>query len=168
MAKRRPSAELIKAFEFHAKVVDLLRTRHSDWSEWEETFLLDNAQRPGDFIYSEAQWAVLNRLASYSRSFTQYNGYTVQELLGIAYRFRYDLDEDAQEFLEKLDRWKAIDLKCRQIRWLAGLARMFEPIGRDDLDYVEEEDPTSEAVDLTRPNTLESARYYSYRAVRTL
>jgi glycyl-tRNA synthetase (class II) len=111
---------------------------------------------------------VLNRLASYSRSFTQYHGYTVQELFGIAYRFRYDLDEDAQEFLEKLDRWKAIDLKRRQIRWLAGLARMFEPIGRDDLDYVEEEAPTSEAADLTGPNMLESARYYPYRAVRTL
>jgi len=167
MTKRRPSAELLKAFEFHAKAVDLLRTRHSDWSEWEETFLRDNAQRPGDFIYSEAQWAVLNRLTSYSQSFTQYNGYTVQELLGVAYRFRYDLDEDAQEFLEKLDRWKAIDLKRRQIRWLAGVARMFAPIGRDDLDYVEEEDPTLEVVDFTGPNPLESAQYYSYRAVRT-
>src|SRR4051812_7326076 len=140
MAKRRPSAELIKAFEFHAKVVDLLRTRHSDWSEWEETFLLDNAQRPADFIYSEAQWAVLNRLTSYSQSFMQYNGYTVRELLGIVYRFRCDLDEDSQEFLEKLDGWTPSDLKRRQIRWLAGCARMFEPIGRDALDHMEEED----------------------------
>jgi hypothetical protein len=159
MAKRRPSAELLKAFEFHAKLVDLLRTGHSDWSEWEETFLLDNAQRPADFIYSEAQWAVLNRLISYSQSFTQYNGYTVRELLGIVYRFRYDLDEDAQEFVEKLDRWKATDLKRRQIRCLAGYARMFAPIGRDDLDYVNEEDPTLGVVDFTGPTPLESARY---------
>jgi hypothetical protein len=46
---------------------------------------------------------------------------------------------------------KAIDLKCRQMRWLAGLVRMFAPIGRDDLDYVEEEDPTLEVVDFTGP-----------------
>jgi hypothetical protein len=159
MARGRPSAELIKALEFHAKVVDLLGTRHSDWSEWEETFLLDNARRPRDFIYSEAQWAVLNRLASYSQSFTQYNGYTVRELLGIVYRFRYDLDEDAQEFLEKLARWKPNDLKRRQIRCLAGFARMFAPIGRDDLDHVEEEDLTLEPMDFTGPNPIESARY---------
>ena len=55
-------------------------------------------------------------------------------------------DEDAQKFLETLNRWKANDLKRRQIRWLAGLARMFAAIGRDDLDYVEEEDPTLEVV----------------------
>jgi hypothetical protein len=88
-------------------------------------------------------------------------------LLGIVYRFRYDLDEDGQEFVEKLDRWKATDLKRRQIRWLASLARMFAPIGRDDLDYVEEEDPTLEVLDLTGANPLESARYYSFPAVRT-
>lgn len=159
MAKRRRSAKLLKAYEFHAKVVDLLRTRHSDWSEWEETFLLDNAQRPDDFIYSKAQWAVLPRLISYSQSFKQYNGYAVQELLGIAYQFRYDLDEDAQEFLETLNRWNATDLKRRQIRWLARLARMFADIGRDDRDYEEEEDPALEVVDFTGPNPLENARY---------
>jgi hypothetical protein len=100
-----------------------------------------------------------NRLISYSQSFTQYNGYTVRELLGIAYQFRYDLDEDAEEFLETLNRWKATDLKRRQIRWLAGLARMFADIGRDDLDYEEEEDPTLEVVDFTGPNPLENVRY---------
>jgi hypothetical protein len=159
MAKRRRSAKLLKAYEFHAKVADLLRTRHADWSEWEEAFLLDNAQRPDDFIYSEAQWAVLPRLISYSQSFTQYNGHTVQELLSIAYQFRYDLDEDAQEFLETVNRWKATDLKRRQIRLLARLARMFADIGRDDLDYEEEEDPTLGVVDFPGPNPLENARY---------
>jgi hypothetical protein len=128
-----------------------------DWSEWEETFLLDNAQRPDDFIYSEAQWAVLNRLIGYSQSFTHYNDYSVQELLTIAYQFRFDLDEDAQAFVETLHRWKATDLKRRQIKRLAGIARLFVPIGRDDLDYVEEEDPVSEVVEFTGPNPLESA-----------
>jgi hypothetical protein len=139
MAKRRQTPELIKAQEFHAKVAGLLRTRHADWDDWEETFLLDNAQRPGDYIYSEAQWSVLNRLSGYAKSFTHYNDYTVQELLAIAYPARFDLDEDAEEFLETLTRWKAADLKRRQIRRLAGIARQFVRVGYDDLDYIEEE-----------------------------
>jgi hypothetical protein len=36
---------------------------------------------------------------------------------------------------------------------------MFAAIGRDDLDYVEEEDPTLEVVDFAGPNPLENARY---------
>ena len=65
---------------------------------------------------------------------------------------------------ETLNRWKATDLKRRQIRWLAGLARMFADIGRDYLDYEEKEDPTLEVddlrdVDFTGPNPLENARY---------
>lgn len=139
MAKRRRTPKLIKAHEFHAKVVELLRTRHADWNDWEETFLLDNAQRPRDYIYSEAQWDVLNRLIAYAKSFRHYNDYTVQELLAIAYPARFDLDEDAEEFLETLTRWKATDLKRRQMRRLAGIARQFVRIGYDDLDYVEEE-----------------------------
>ena|SRR5579864_3665230 len=139
MANRRQSAKLIKAHEFHAKVVELLRTHHADWNEWEETFLLDNAQRPQDYIYSEAQWAVLNRLGPYAKSFTQYSDYTVQELLAIAYPARFDLDDDSEGFLETLTRWKATDLKRRQIRRLARIARHFVRIGYDDLDYVEEE-----------------------------
>ncbi|MEJ0078644.1 MAG: hypothetical protein WDO17_25015 [Alphaproteobacteria bacterium] len=143
MAKRR-SRELD---EFHAKVVNLLRKRHADWSEWEEIFLLDNAQRPPDFLYSEAQWAILLRLIEYSKTYKSYNGYSIQELLAIAYPFRVDLDEDAQEFLETLHRWKATELKRRQIRRLAAIARNFANVGRDDLDRVEaeQEDPALDA-----------------------
>jgi hypothetical protein len=139
MAKRPKRAELIKAREFHVRVVELLRTRHADWSDWEETFLIDNVQRPEDYIYSEAQWGVLNRLSTYAKSFTQYDGYTIQELLVVAYPARFDLDEDSQEFLETLARWKATDLKRRQIRRLAGIARQYFRVGYDDLEYVEQE-----------------------------
>jgi hypothetical protein len=139
MAKPRQTAEPIKAREFHAKAVELLRTRHADWTDWEETFLIDNAQRPRDYVYSEAQWGVLRRLSAYAKSFTHYNGYTVEELLAIAYPARFDLDEDSEEFLETLTRWKATDLKRRQIRRLAGIASQFVQIGYDDLNYVAEE-----------------------------
>jgi hypothetical protein len=62
-----------------------------------------------------------------------------------------DVDEDDQEFLETLKPWNATDLKRRQIRRLAKLARLVAPIGHDDLDWVEEEDPELEAVYFTAP-----------------
>ena len=138
MAKRKSRAQ-IKAEEFHAKVVGLLQTRHADWSEWEETFLLDNVQRPDGFEFSDAQWEVLKRLIRCAKAFTHYAEYKVHELLAIAYPFRFDLDEDGQEFLETILRWKATDLKLRQIRRLAGIARMFATIERDDLDDLPED-----------------------------
>ena len=133
MAKRR-RRELIEADQFHATVVRLLRVRHADWTEWEDTWLLDQAQRPPDYIYSDDQRRILNQLIVYSKSFTHYAGYTVQELLKIAYPRRFDIDEDGQEFLEMIQRWGATHLKLRQIRRLAGICRIFEPIARDTLD----------------------------------
>jgi hypothetical protein len=58
----------------------------------------------------------------------------VPELIAIAYACRFDLDEDGQDFAEKLHAWAAIDLKRRQIKRLAGICRHFESIGYDTLD----------------------------------
>ena len=132
MAKRR-KRELVESDRFHAAVVSLLRVRHSDWTEWEETWLLDNAQRPQDYLYSEDQRRILKELISFSKSHGSYAGYTVQELAEIAWRGRYDVDEDAQEFIETVRRWNATELKLRQIRRLAGIARIFERVGRDQV-----------------------------------
>jgi hypothetical protein len=68
-------------------------------------------------------------LQSYARSFTEYANYTVPELIAIAYAYRFDLDEDGQDFVEKLHAWGAIYLKRRQIKWLAGICRHFESVG---------------------------------------
>jgi hypothetical protein len=130
MAKRR-RRELVASDRFHAAVVSLLRVRHSDWTEWEETWLLDNAQRPQDYIYSDDQRRILNQLIACSKSYGSYAGYTVAELLEIAWRDRYDVDEEAQEFIETIRRRNANELKLRQIRRLAGIARIFECVGRD-------------------------------------
>jgi hypothetical protein len=73
-------------------------------------------------------------LQSYAKSFTEYAGYTVPELIAIAYVCRFDLDEDGQELIEKLHVWRATDLKRRQIKRLAGICRRFEKVGRDTLD----------------------------------
>ena len=55
MAKRR-RRELIEADRFRATVEPLLRARHSDWNEWEETWLVDEAQRPPDYVYTDVEW----------------------------------------------------------------------------------------------------------------
>lgn len=136
MAKRHRRRKLIEADRYHALAVSLLLVRHSDWweREWEETFLLDQVQRPDDYIYSESQQAKLKQLKHFSKSFTEYAGHTVQELLSIAYSRRLDLDSEDQEWVETLFGWDATDLKLRQISRLAGICRIYEPIGRDPLN----------------------------------
>ena len=136
MAKRHRRRKLIEADRYHALAVSLLLVRHSDWweREWEETFLLDQVQRPDDYIYSESQQAKLKQLKHFSKSFTEYAGHTVQELLSIAYSRRLDLDFEDQEWVETLFGWDATDLKLRQISRLAGICRIYEPIGRDPLN----------------------------------
>ena len=94
----------------------------------------DETRRRPDYIYTEKERAVLGRLRSCAKSFTEYAGYTVPELIAIAYACRFDLDEDGQEFVEKLHAWSATDLKRRQIKRLAGICRCFERVGRDTLD----------------------------------
>jgi hypothetical protein len=131
MAKRKTRAQ-IESEQFHAIVVELLRVRHADWDDWEhDEWLLDQAQRPADYNYSDRQWALLKRLVARTKTFTQYAGYTVPELLAIAYPPRLNLDEPGQDFVEKVHRWNAKDLKVRQIRFLAGLCRSFENIPID-------------------------------------
>lgn len=122
----------IESEQFHATVVELLRVRHSDWNGWEhDEWLLDQARRPADYAYSDKQWALLKRLVARTRTFTQYAGYTVPDLVSIAYPARLDLDEGSQEFVERVYRWNAKDLKVLQIRSLAGICRCFEDVPKD-------------------------------------
>jgi hypothetical protein len=125
--------ERAKAEEFRALVVALLSVRHNDWNDWEYDWLRDEIRRQPDYIYTEKERAVLDRLQSYAKSFTEYAGYAVPELIAIAYACRFDLDEDGQEFVEQLHAWSATDLKRRQIKRLAGICRRFERVGRDTL-----------------------------------
>jgi hypothetical protein len=145
MGKRR-GRKLRDADKFHALAVSLLCVRHSDWweREWEETFLLDQVQRPDDYVYSENQQAKLKQLLFLSRSFTEYAGNTIPELLAIAFARCRDLDDEDEQWVETLRGWRATDLKIRQISRLAGICRMYEPIGRDAL--------TDGALDELRPD----------------
>jgi hypothetical protein len=111
-----------------------MRSRHADWNDWEADWLHDEARRAPDYIYTEKEQKVLDRLVAYSKSFAEYAGYSVPDLIAIAYKHRYDLDEDGQSFVEILHGWNAVALKRRQIIRLARLCRRNEKIGRDQLD----------------------------------
>lgn len=130
MAKRR-SKKLLEADRFRARVISLLCIRHPDWNDWEHDWLLDEARRPDDYVYTEKERVVLNRLTASSTTFTHYSEQSVQELLDLAYPYRKDLDEDDEEFLEQIYRWGAKDLKVRQISRLASLCRLTEVLPRD-------------------------------------
>lgn len=125
--------QLAEALEFRTGARALLHDRYNDWNDWEFDWLTDEVRRPPEYIYSEKEWAVLKRLQHDSRSFTEYAGYSVPELIAIAHAGRFDFQEHEQEFTEKVHRWGATHLKRRQIRFLASLCRRFENIGYDPL-----------------------------------
>jgi hypothetical protein len=131
MAKRRSRA-LIEADAFHAIVVSLLRVPHDDWDEWQETWLLDEARRPSDYIYSDKERAVLNKFVAFSKTLTDYAGYTVSELARFAYPHRAEFDEDDEEYLEQLREWRVTDLKLRHVRRLASICRLFMLLDYDE------------------------------------
>jgi hypothetical protein len=117
--------ERAEADKFRELATALLSIRHNDWNDWEYDWLRDEVRRRPDYIYTEKEWAVLNRLQSYARSFTQYAGYTVPELIAIAYPYRFDLDEDGQDFVEKLHAWGATsnDAKLNGLQEYAVISR---------------------------------------------
>jgi hypothetical protein len=125
MARRPTKAqrEQAEADEFRASALSLLQLRHNDWNDWEYDWLTKEVSRQPSYIYSEKEHAVFDRLVSYAKSFTHIDGYTVPELIAIAYPLRFDLVEDDQDYIEKLDRWGATNLKMRQVRRLASICR---------------------------------------------
>lgn len=133
MAKRLTKAqrEQAEADEFRASALSLLQLQHNDWNDWEYDWLTKEVRRHPSYIYTEKEHAVLDRLKSYAKSFTHIDGYTVPELITIAYPFRFDLGEDDQEYIEKLRRWGATDLKMRQVRRLASICRCFAGLQLD-------------------------------------
>jgi hypothetical protein len=132
MAKRR-SRKLLEADRFQARAISLLRVARADWNEWEQDWLLDEARRPSDYIYSEKERVILNQLIACATTFTHYSEWSVREMHDVAYPYRKDLDEDDEAFLEKLFDWRATDLKVRQISRLASLCRQTELLPRDEI-----------------------------------
>jgi hypothetical protein len=107
--------------------------QYSDWNDWEWDWLDSEARRKPDYIFSENEHAVLRDLMFDSGTFTEYSGYTVLEMITTAHRYRADLDDAGQEFVELLYTWGATSLKRRQIKRLAGICRLSEAIPLDPL-----------------------------------
>jgi hypothetical protein len=134
MARRTKAQKAqAEADRFRELVRRLRALQYSDWNDWEWDWLDSEARRRPDYIFSENEHAVLRALMFDSGTFTEYSGYTVPELIAIAYRYRADLDKPGQEFVELLHAWSATSLKRRQIKQLAGICRLSEPIPRDPL-----------------------------------
>lgn len=122
---RRRRRELVESDEFHAEVVRLLRVTHADWTWWEREWLQTQAQRPSDYVFSEGQRLKLKELTRFSKTVTSFGGYTVPELIAIAYPCRFDVSEEDEDLLNKLHAWNATDVKIRQAWTLAAICRPF-------------------------------------------
>jgi len=107
---------------FRATVILLLNIAHPDCEDWEWRWLTDEARRPPDHVHSEEQQAVLGRLSLCAKSFNEYAGHAVPEMVAIAYSYCADLKEEEQEFIKKLHTSGATELKRRQIQRLAPYA----------------------------------------------
>jgi hypothetical protein len=135
--------ELLRAADLRARALGLRNLPDHDWNDWEIDWLYDETQRSHDYIYSDKEWDILERLEWNALSFTAYAGFSVSELLAIGSSVRFDLDEDDQEFVESLYQRMPQQLKRRQIGRLASICRMFENVAYDDLiqdssDYSDE------------------------------
>jgi hypothetical protein len=143
MAKRITKAQRARnrADEFRSAVAELLQA-DVIWTAWEENWLVSESRRRPDYIFSEKEHAVLDRMRdTASGPFTGYDAYTVTELIAIAYPWRFDLDEDGEEFLETLHEKMPAGLRKRPLRRLVGICRSFE-----GLDLPRDIDPRMDAL----------------------
>lgn len=129
MVKR--SKKLLEADKFRA-TVQQLRSFGDIFREWEADWLDSEAARRDDYVYTDKERIILNQILAAAKPFEGYNGWSVMDLLRIVYRYRADLDEDNEEFVEHHWRLQPKMLPVRQLCRLVGLARMTELIGRDE------------------------------------
>jgi hypothetical protein len=117
-----------RADEFRSTVARLLQS-DTPWSAWEEHWLVSESRRFASYIFSEKEHDVLDRMrVAASGPFTDYGGYSVQELIAIAHPWRFDIDEDGEEFLETLHKSRPTGLTLRPLRRLVGICRAFEDL----------------------------------------
>jgi hypothetical protein len=120
----RRSKRLREADRFRAQVMLLINEPRTDWSDWEYDWLQSEARRPEDYVYTERERTILNRLIARARVFTHYSEHSVQEMVQIAYRYRADLDEDSEAFVQEVHKSGATWLRVREINRLAGIVRL--------------------------------------------
>ncbi len=132
MAKPKRSKKLQEADRFRAQVEALRNEPRTDWNDWEYEWLNSEARRPKDYIYTDKERMILNRLITRARSFTSYAEQSVPELIAIAYRYCADLDEDSEAFINRLHDASPKWLRVREINRLAGIARLSHALPYDN------------------------------------
>jgi hypothetical protein len=130
LAKR--GKKLREADAFRARVQQLRALSDTDWNDWEADWLDKEASRSDSYIYTNKERMILNQLIASATIFESYNGYSVPEMLVIAYRYRADLDEDSEAFVERHCRRQPRTLRVRQINRLAAICRLTDDVGRDE------------------------------------
>ena len=98
MAKQR-SRKLLESDKFREVVHQLVRRTDVEWKYYEENFLHTQVRRPDDYIFSDDQRKVLNRLIAVATVFSQYSEYSVRELFTMTYPFRAEFRYEDEEFL---------------------------------------------------------------------
>jgi hypothetical protein len=125
MAKQpKRSKKLQESDRFRAQVDALLNEPRTDWNDWEYDWLNDEARRGDDYIYTDRERVILNRLIARARRFASYAEHSIPELVAIADQYRADLDEDSEAFIERLRNSGPTWLRVREIHRLAGIARL--------------------------------------------
>src|SRR4051794_14998141 len=112
MAKR--PKKLQEADRFRA-TVNQLRSLGEIFRDWEADWLDSEAARQDDYVYTDKERVVLNRIVAAARSFEGYGDYSVSELVAVACRYKADLDYAGEEFVEGLRRTRTSALPIRQL-----------------------------------------------------
>jgi hypothetical protein len=130
---KRRSKKLLEADKFRATVMALRLRTDVDWKLYEDNFIETQVRRLDDYIFSDDQRKVLNRLIAAATLFSSYSEYSVIELIKMAYPFRFEhsLLED-ELFLEYHYKIGTTALSVRLVRYLASLYRRREPLQRDE------------------------------------
>ena len=114
-----------RANRFRTELLALHQLPDHDWNDWELDWLDSELfRRPALYEPSEKEAAVLARMRRNTTQFTGWDGYSVPELIKLAYTYRMDCDEWDREFLEKLHRRGATTLRLREMARLVRLCRV--------------------------------------------
>lgn len=133
----RPNKQDLLAEAFRLRVMELRSLPYADWNDWEADWLDSQVRRPAGYVPSEKERMILNQLIASTRTFENYNGWNVKEMLSIAERDFANLNEGYQDFVTGLLAKRPNILRVREINQLSNICRMTEDIGRDeDVDTV--------------------------------
>jgi hypothetical protein len=100
---------------------ELLELPNSDWTEWEWSWLGQEARRPESYSFSEPEREKLAQIYSYSRLCSDHDGVTIAEMIRVCHRYHSDFAEEDTDFIIELHKSEATSVRIRQLRRLVGL-----------------------------------------------